>query len=146
MTASMHARHEEIRAKKGLGRWPVTPDMVAERKDREAVAKAEAKARRRAEMEAKLLQPAKNHTNLFAPRSGRKSANSVLPTDTVGGRIRNARLDCGASQAEIGRRISVGSGVVSYWEASQYVPSPENIKKLAKVLGVTEKWLAEGGK
>jgi phage repressor protein C with HTH and peptisase S24 domain len=62
----------------------------------------------------------------------------------MGGRIRAAREEKDAAQAALGRACGVSRAAVSQWEADTSEPSGTNLVKIARFLGVSEAWLAEG--
>jgi phage repressor protein C with HTH and peptisase S24 domain len=63
---------------------------------------------------------------------------------TIGSRIKAAREEKGVAQAALGRACGVSRAAVSQWEADTSEPSGTNLVRIARFLGVTELWLAEG--
>lgn len=51
--------------------------------------------------------------------------------------IKNARENLGLTQEDLAERLEVSRQAVSKWELGASAPSPENLKLLEKVLGVT---------
>lgn len=142
MTASMHARLDEIRRRKGLGRWPVTPDMVSKRKAQEDKAKEAERARLKAQ------EIAREREKEMAKKEGRKPRRNVLTkpisTDLIGGRIREARMNLGMGTREFADRHGFQLAEVSQWERGTRPPKPEKLARLAKALEVSVTWLKEG--
>lgn len=57
--------------------------------------------------------------------------------ESIGDRIRKARLAKGLTQTQLGKRVGLSQGMVTYYEVRGVSPSPELLLKLARVLGVT---------
>lgn len=55
--------------------------------------------------------------------------------NTVGARIRAARVKKGLSQAELAEKIGVSQAAIGQWERGQYLPRGRNINALNDVLG-----------
>jgi transcriptional regulator with XRE-family HTH domain len=51
--------------------------------------------------------------------------------------IREARIRCGLTQAELAERLNVTQGLVSHWEQGITMPPTRQIPELAKVLKTT---------
>ena len=59
-------------------------------------------------------------------------------------RLKAARERLATSQTELAVAVGVVQSAASQWERGERVPSTENLAKVAKVLGVSMSWLAEG--
>ncbi|MCC4288484.1 LexA family protein [Vreelandella aquamarina] len=60
-------------------------------------------------------------------------------------RIRNRRRERGLSQDALAKRLNITKGTISQWEQGRTTPSGENLYNLARELGVTARWVLEGG-
>ena len=58
-------------------------------------------------------------------------------------RLKQARQQLGYSQKKLGDALSVSQEAVSQYERGRITPSPEMVKKMAAVLGVSVGWLLE---
>lgn len=67
-----------------------------------------------------------------------------MPSKTLGDRILELRSLKGMSQTLLADRLEVTSTAVWNWEQNGVTPRPAMLKKLAKVLGVTESYLLTG--
>lgn len=67
----------------------------------------------------------------------RPRKSSVKQGESIGDRIRKARLAKGLTQTELGKRVGLSQGMVTYYEVRGVSPSPELLLKLARVLDVT---------
>jgi transcriptional regulator with XRE-family HTH domain len=67
----------------------------------------------------------------------RPRKSSVKQGESIGDRIRKARLTKGFTQTELGKRVGLSQGMVTYYEVRGVSPSPELLLKLARVLAVT---------
>ena len=67
----------------------------------------------------------------------RPRKNSVKQGESIGDRIRKARLTKGLTQTELGKRVGLSQGMVTYYEVRGVSPSPELLVRLARVLDVT---------
>lgn len=79
--------------------------------------------------------------------AGRVGGPLAAPTSlaTFAGRLRQARLDCGLSQAEAGQRIGGrASTSVSQWELAKTEPCLGDLAALAALYGVAVNWLVTG--
>lgn len=64
----------------------------------------------------------------------------------LGGRIREARERAAIeSQAALARLLEVDKKTISNWERGEIVPKGATLRRLADALGVTVKWLQDGG-
>ena len=64
---------------------------------------------------------------------------------SLGARIRRTRLDKGLTQNELARLVHVSREAVSQWESGDSKGlKPENLVRVAKVLGVDVEWLVTG--
>lgn len=61
--------------------------------------------------------------------------------DTIGKRLREARLKKGITQAEVAKRLGVTRSVIARYEKEINDPPSENISRLAEILGVSADWL-----
>jgi transcriptional regulator with XRE-family HTH domain len=57
--------------------------------------------------------------------------------ETIGDRIRKARLARGLTQTELGKRIGVSQGMVTYYEVRGVSPAPDLLLKLARALSIS---------
>jgi transcriptional regulator with XRE-family HTH domain len=62
-------------------------------------------------------------------------------TGMIGGRLKEARLAKGMTQAELGRLVGVGKSAVSQYEGGLREPETAVLIRLAGALGVTTDWL-----
>lgn len=60
-------------------------------------------------------------------------------------RIRERRKKHGFSQDGLAKQLGVTKGTISQWEQGRTTPSGENLYNLARVLGVSARWVLEGG-
>ena len=58
-------------------------------------------------------------------------------------RLREARKTAKLSQKQVANEVFVTQQTIGYYENGQVTPSPEMIKKLSKILGVSVSWLLE---
>jgi transcriptional regulator with XRE-family HTH domain len=63
---------------------------------------------------------------------------------TFGGRLREARKARGLTAIELGELAGVSNSGISRWEQGKRAPGGAYAQKLAKALGVTERWLMSG--
>lgn len=63
--------------------------------------------------------------------------------NTLGNRIRLLRLTKGFTEALLAEKLHTQTGVVSNWETGHFLPRPRYILRLAQVLDVEPKELAE---
>ena len=61
--------------------------------------------------------------------------------DTMGERIRKARIDKGLKQDDVARLMDVTRGAVGSWEHDRSAPPAKNFPKLAAILGVSASYL-----
>ena len=91
------------------------------------------------------------------PRDGKfiekiGSYNPLLPKDKknyakvkgVAGRIAQAILESGKSQAEIAKKLGMFPTAISRWKTGTTEPTPANINSLSKILGCDVNWLMSG--
>ncbi len=64
--------------------------------------------------------------------------------DTIGKRIKFARIILGLNQSEVVTRLGVRQQAISVWEADICKPSATIVPKLAEVLNCTPAWLYFG--
>jgi phage repressor protein C with HTH and peptisase S24 domain len=70
---------------------------------------------------------------------------SLLSMKTLAERLRAALKDTGINQSELGRRVGVTRGAVSFWLTGQTTAlEGENLVKVATALGISPVWLATG--
>ena len=62
----------------------------------------------------------------------------------LGDRLKEARMACRFSQADLANRISVSQSAVAHWERAKNEPNLHQLKVLSGVLQVDEHWLAFG--
>jgi phage repressor protein C with HTH and peptisase S24 domain len=69
----------------------------------------------------------------------------ILPAmGTLGSRIKSAREAKGLTQTALAKYCGVSRNSVSQWEKDETEPTGINLVKIARALGVSEVWLAEG--
>ena len=57
-------------------------------------------------------------------------------TNDVGKRIHDARKQAGLHRFELAEMIGFDTNIVEKWESGEYIPSPETIQNISKVLGI----------
>jgi len=62
----------------------------------------------------------------------------------LGNRLKEARMACRLSQADLANRLSVSQSAVAHWERAKNEPNLHQLKSLSGLLGVDEHWLAFG--
>lgn len=68
----------------------------------------------------------------------------VMPMDTVGVRIKDARQKAGLSQEELARTIETTKSTISKYEKGLRQPRLEQLQAIADALGVDINWLVNG--
>lgn len=63
---------------------------------------------------------------------------------TFGSRLKEARKGRGLTAVELGELAGVSNSGISRWEQGKRAPGGVYVAKLAKALGVTERWLVSG--
>ncbi len=58
--------------------------------------------------------------------------------DNLGERIRRLRKKAGLTQEQLAEAVGVNPITISWWENDKYLPQTQNVKALAKALGVSE--------
>jgi transcriptional regulator with XRE-family HTH domain len=61
---------------------------------------------------------------------------------TISGRMRKALALRGMKQVDIVEKTGISKGSISSYVAGRYEPKPNSLRRIAKVLGVSEPWLA----
>lgn len=61
--------------------------------------------------------------------------------DTIGDRIRKARMGACLTQRDLAEAIFVSESLVCRWESNQRLPSVDDLEKIAEVTDVNEGWL-----
>lgn len=56
---------------------------------------------------------------------------------TVGNSIKTCRKAAGLTQAELGEKLGVGQYIIAKWETGVNNPAPDDLTKIAKILGVS---------
>lgn len=69
----------------------------------------------------------------------------TIGRETVGQRIRRARIRQGLSQSELAARIRVSQPTIANWEQDSHAPRTGALDKVAETLGVETFWLMNGG-
>ena len=64
---------------------------------------------------------------------------------TLGEKIKEARTQCGLSQAQLAEKMAVSRSAVAKWEANNGFPDVENLKALAGLLNVSVDYLLDDG-
>lgn len=65
----------------------------------------------------------------------------ISPEDTVGSRIRQARVLANMKQSELGKKLSVSGSLIGQWETSVRNPKDESLRKISDILNVPVKFL-----
>lgn len=68
----------------------------------------------------------------------------VIPTDTVGTRIRDARKASGKTQKDFAAGLGMSENFIWQIEKGQREPSDRTVSDICRVYGVNETWLREG--
>lgn len=68
----------------------------------------------------------------------------VIPTDTVGTRIRDARKASGKTQKDFAAGLGMSENFIWQIEKGQREPSDRTISDICRVYGINEPWLREG--
>lgn len=72
-----------------------------------------------------------------------------LDGTTLGGRLRTARIAAGASARQLADKLGVVHSAVHHWECGRRTMAAETVKRCARLLGVSVRWLVglslEGG-
>jgi transcriptional regulator with XRE-family HTH domain len=63
---------------------------------------------------------------------------------SFGGRLKEARKARGLTAVELGQLAGVSNSGISRWEQGKRAPGGAYVQRLAKALGVTERWLMSG--
>lgn len=69
------------------------------------------------------------------------TANPVEPEWTAGDRILRARKHAKLEQSQVADALGVSRALVSMWERDLSEPRVSQLKKLAEICGVSQKWL-----
>lgn len=64
--------------------------------------------------------------------------------DPTNNRIRQARVEAGISQAELGEQVGYTTNYINMIENGKRNPSPLLVSKIAEILDVDEQWLRTG--
>ena len=73
-----------------------------------------------------------------------KDKKNYAKISGVAGRIAQAILESGKSQAEIANKMGIFPTAISRWKTGTTEPTPANINALAKILGTDVNWLMSG--
>ncbi|WP_282610243.1 helix-turn-helix domain-containing protein [Pelagibius sp. Alg239-R121] len=65
-------------------------------------------------------------------------------SDTIGGRIRQARTEAGLSQKQLATRLAVTNKTLENWEEDRSEPRANKLVMLAGVLNIPSTWLLTG--
>ncbi len=65
---------------------------------------------------------------------------------TLGQKIKNHRINLGATQSEYGEKYKATKSMVSYWESDTNKPNVKRLKLIANDIGITVTELLEGEK
>lgn len=65
-------------------------------------------------------------------------------SDTIGGRIRQARGEAGLSQRELSTRLAVTNKTLENWEEDRSEPRANKLVMMAGVLNIPSTWLLTG--
>lgn len=74
-----------------------------------------------------------------------KETTPAAAEETVGARIRAARLARGMTQADLAEEVGVSRSAVAQWETERSGQVRGNLTRIASVLGVTVEHLLSGG-
>ena len=77
--------------------------------------------------------------------NGTKAAAAATAEETVGARIRAARLERGMTQADLAEEVGVSRSAVAQWETERSGQVRGNLTRIASVLAVTVEHLLSGG-
>lgn len=69
----------------------------------------------------------------------------MIQSETIGQRIRRARMRQGLSQSELATRVKVSQPTIANWEQDSHAPRTATLDRVAKILGVEPFWLMNGG-
>lgn len=61
-------------------------------------------------------------------------------------RIKECRLNCNMSQKYVAMTLGVAGPSVSHWESGKTLPTPENLRRLASLFGVSVDYLLDDEK
>lgn len=65
-------------------------------------------------------------------------------SDTIGGRIRQARSEAGLSQRQLATRLAVTTKTLENWEEDRSEPRANKLVMMAGVLNIPSTWLLTG--
>ncbi len=65
-------------------------------------------------------------------------------SDTIGGRIRQARTEAGLSQRQLATRLAVTNKTLENWEEDRSEPRANKLVMMAGVLNIPSTWLLTG--
>ncbi|WP_259782631.1 helix-turn-helix domain-containing protein [Aestuariispira ectoiniformans] len=65
--------------------------------------------------------------------------------DTLGSRIEQARIAKGYTISQLSRRMAVKPSTLKNWESDRSEPRANKLSMLVGVLGISTRWLLEGG-
>lgn len=68
-----------------------------------------------------------------------------MDADTLGSRIEQARIAKGYTISQLSRRMAVKPSTLKNWESDRSEPRANKLSMLVGVLGVSTRWLLEGG-
>lgn len=68
----------------------------------------------------------------------------VIDRDTVGYRIKEARLNAGLSQQDLATRVDLGRSAVAQWERNESTPSVSLMQELGRILETPPEFLSFG--
>jgi len=68
-----------------------------------------------------------------------------MQSESVGQRIRRARVRQGLSQSELAARVRVSQPTIANWEQDSHAPRRHALERVAQILGVESYWLVNGG-
>ena len=64
---------------------------------------------------------------------------------TLGEKLKEARKQAGLSQLQLAEKLNVSRSAVAKWETDKGIPDVENLKMIAKLLGVSIDYLLDDG-
>lgn len=65
---------------------------------------------------------------------------------SLGKRLRQARIESGKSQKEVGDLIGITQGAVGHYENDRHQPSMDTLVKFAQIYAVSVNWIMTGDK
>ena len=92
----------------------------------------------------RYLLAAQCRTLVVMATTAAETQSPTIPAWTLGDRIWKARRHAGLEQEQLGLEIGVSKSLVSKWERGQRDPRVAEVRSIARVTGVDERWLLAG--